>query len=345
MAVPVECYTVFIRNQAVEAKLGGGIEALAALAPNATFCTDGEIARSSFMHAADADNYLRELEHYGLRPGEDIVCVHVIETDKADCDWLAFGSYENAVIAALVGTQLQKIVAPHGWDPTADSTINHWDREAFAEQFEFVEQAEDGVETYRNRETGELIYSARTTPLHQKLFADATDLAQDHIFLNAEDAATTEGRDTALHRSIEMLEQAVALAPEYWNAWWYMGKCWQALGNRVEARAALHKSTQWDGAENPNTWREYMFECLQMGDTKEGIRAAEQAVGLEPENDGLVSNLALAYLIAARLPEAAKTVKRARKMNREDSVTENLERIIKEVRKGKRPQPSTLADL
>lgn len=345
MAVPVECYTVFIRNQAVEANLAGGIEALAALAPNATFCTDGEIARSSFMQPVDADAYIRELEHYGLRHGEDVVCVHVIETDKADCDWLAFGSFEKAVIAALVGTQIQKIIAPQGWDPSADASVQHWDREAIAEQFEFVERTEDGVETYRNRETGELIYSARTTPLHQKLFADAAELAGDHIFLNDGAAAKQEGRETALQRSIEMLEQAVALVPEYWNAWWYLGKCWQALGNSQEARAALHKSTQWGGAENPNTWREYMFECLQQGDADEGIRAAEQAVALEPENDGLVSNLALAYLIAARLPEAAETVARARKMNRKDPVTKSLQGVIKEVRKGKRPQPKTLADI
>jgi Flp pilus assembly protein TadD len=88
-----------------------------------------------------------------------------------------------------------------------------------------------------------------------------------------------------------------------------------------------------------------MFECLDLGRVQEGIAAAEHAVALEPKEPGLLANLGLAYLVAARNDEALKKAEEALALDPGDKVTQAVVRVIREVVSGKRPQPKRLKDL
>ena len=88
-----------------------------------------------------------------------------------------------------------------------------------------------------------------------------------------------------------------------------------------------------------------MFECLNVGKSEKAIRVARNAVNLEPENAGLVANLALALLIGAELDEAAETVNKALAMAPDDQISHNLKQRIADVKCGSIPQPVKMSDL
>ena len=87
-----------------------------------------------------------------------------------------------------------------------------------------------------------------------------------------------------------------------------------------------------------------MKECLELGHVDKAVEVSQHAVEVAPEDDGLVSNLALSLLFAGRHKEALKTAKSALKMA-DDPITKNLVGYIKDVMKGRRPQPRKFADL
>ena len=88
-----------------------------------------------------------------------------------------------------------------------------------------------------------------------------------------------------------------------------------------------------------------MFECLNLGRGAEGVTLAEQALTLEPNEPGLIANYALALLIDGKVDAAEKEVQRALQLDGTDKVTKDLQKIIGEVKSGKRPCPTKFGDL
>ncbi len=341
MAIPLEATTLVIKLSPLEANFAGGVDGFETIVPNTTFCHDGDIGRVSFMSESDAELFAQELKHYGMQPEIDfaIVKVHVPFSEQA-IDWLAFAHYEKAQIVWLAGTEPKSVVAPEGWDPTAEP-MTHFSPEEVRERLEFVKE-EDGVEVYYDKQTGETVYSARTKSTPMRLFEDAVQLVRPYLSYTE----LPDGKaEREVDRAIEMLEQSVAVQKAFWNAWWILGKCWQLMGDHREAYKAFKESALRCREENPNPWREYMFECLNLGLASEGVVAAQKAVDIYPEDDGLASNLALAYLIAGRLDDAASQVQRAISMNPMDQITRHLEKQIADVVSGKVPQPKSLHDV
>lgn len=91
--------------------------------------------------------------------------------------------------------------------------------------------------------------------------------------------------------------------------------------------------------------RELAGVCLQLGKFDEAVGVAEQAVTLEPDDAGLIGNLALAYLLAGRIAEAKKSIAAAIEIDRSDKINEYLGQLITEVADGKRSQLNSMADL
>ena len=66
MTVLVEGISVVVRASALD-RYPGGWSAFKAAVPNQTLCADGELIRVGFMHPADVQAYVSELEQLGLR--------------------------------------------------------------------------------------------------------------------------------------------------------------------------------------------------------------------------------------------------------------------------------------
>lgn len=147
-----------------------------------------------------------------------------------------------------------------------------------------------------------------------------------------------------IQTGIAKLKQVVELNPQNWAAYWVMGKGYQALGDHQNAYESF-KASWGIHKENADVAREYMVECLNLGRGSEGVTLAEQALTLESNEPGLIANYGLALLIDGQLDSAENQVQRSLQIDNTDKVTKNLQRIIGEVKSGKRPRPTKFGDL
>lgn len=136
MAVVVEGISVVFRLDAVDRVASGGCAALDALIPNATFCSDGELARVGFLSPANTEAFVNELKARGLQfvvagKCKDIAVVDQQHGLTMPCDWLEFTHlrmcegkvgacwlFEGPRIAA--GTHMKstsiELATPAGWE-------------------------------------------------------------------------------------------------------------------------------------------------------------------------------------------------------------------------------------
>jgi Flp pilus assembly protein TadD len=181
---------------------------------------------------------------------------------------------------------------------------------------------------------------------HDTLYMQGCNLIKPYMMLTDGHArpANTQKSQQELRRGITLLTKVVAINLNNWSAYWIMGKAYQALGESENACDAFGKSFDIQRG-NPDVAREYMFECLKLGRGSEGVRVAQHAVSLRPQDGGLVANLALAYLIAGRNDDALGSVNESLRIAPDDKITQSLKKLITEVRDGKRAQPKTIRDL
>jgi tetratricopeptide (TPR) repeat protein len=184
------------------------------------------------------------------------------------------------------------------------------------------------------------------TDRHNQLFKEGSDLISPYMPLHGVEPkdASTGIAQREIKTGIDKLKQVVVLNPQNWAAYWVMGKAYQALGDSQNACESFKAS--WDiHKANADVAREYMFECLNLGRGAEGVTLAEQALTLEPNEPGLIANYALALLIDGKVDAAEKEVQRALQLDGTDKVTKDLQKIIGEVKSGKRPCPTKFGDL
>ena len=250
--------------------------------------------------------------------------------------------WEGSLIAWRRGEDPNPLYARKGWAP-GESKIQYCKQEDL-DSMEYL-GTEDGVETYRNRETGEKVYVGRTKSNADQLFDEAIEIIKPFIEIAGRDLGETPKAERvgALTRGAEMLETVLETNPDSWVAWWQLGKARQALAQSEASYDAFARAYGLE-KENPNVAREFMKECLELGRVEEAVEAAAHAMHQAPEDDGLVSNYALALLFAGRNKEALQTAKRAKKMAK-DPITDNLIGMIKDVIKGRREAPRCFSDL
>ncbi len=181
---------------------------------------------------------------------------------------------------------------------------------------------------------------------HNRLFQEGSELIRPYMQITDRETKSSGSNDAQddLEQGISLLQQAIEINPANWSAYWIIGKAYQSLGNSTSAFEAFGRSFALH-KDNADVAREYMFECLNVGEAEKGISAARHALRVKPEDAGLVANLALALLINAELDEAATTVDQSLTLVPGDRISQNLKRVIDDVKSGRRPQPATLAEL
>lgn len=94
MAVLIEANSVVVRVDAIQRSYEHGLWDFRREVPNRTFCTDGVLARASFMTPVDVERFVNALALRGLRfrrmhPQRDIALVDQELGDAERHDWLA----------------------------------------------------------------------------------------------------------------------------------------------------------------------------------------------------------------------------------------------------------------
>jgi tetratricopeptide (TPR) repeat protein len=181
---------------------------------------------------------------------------------------------------------------------------------------------------------------------HDRLYQEASQLIKPYMQLVGAQVQSADKPEAKQHlaRGIELMRQAVAIIPANWAAWWIVGKAHQALGDSQQACDAFAKAFRLNKAHVDVT-REYMYECLNLGNPDKGIPLARYALALQPDDAGLTANLALALLLGGKVDDAAQTIEQALALLPDDEISVNLRRDIAAVQSGRKHQPKCIADL
>ncbi len=137
MAVLVEGISVVVRRDAIDAGYPGGWPAFVENAPNATLCTDRELARIGFLDPRAVETFVAALTAHGLVFVDAGCCVDMVVVDQqrgptVRCEWLEFSAlsvagggkvhacwlYEDRRVGHGVHfcESARRLVAPAGWE-------------------------------------------------------------------------------------------------------------------------------------------------------------------------------------------------------------------------------------
>jgi hypothetical protein len=180
MAVLVEAISVVVRRDSIDRSFVGGWDAFAACVPNATLCTDSQLARVGFMDPKAVGNFVEGLQAAGLVFLQSGKCTDIVVVDQQrgptmPCEWLEFahipfGKSGGKVAACwlfegprlAVGIHLPasiELATPNGW--TFDGSIS--ERFSFVPNEDVVEhlkylRTESGLNVFRDTSTGREVF-------------------------------------------------------------------------------------------------------------------------------------------------------------------------------------------
>lgn len=177
------------------------------------------------------------------------------------------------------------------------------------------------------------------------LYQRGADAVTPHMHIHDRRHSPLDARARRnLERGIDMLTRHARVNPVSWQASWIAGKGYQALERRDDAVREFARAFAIK-PDHPDVGREYALAALQAERLDLALTAATAACTAQPDDAGLLANLALVHFIAGRLAEARTTIERALAMTPDDPITRTLAARIDDVHHGRRPQPRTLDEL
>lgn len=343
MPIQIQCSSVVVRNDALDRCLEGGAEQFGEIAETMSY-SDGYLSQASFMSHVDAERLAKGLELRGLRrdgDSPDFALVH--ERDQSvepPCDWLILFEYERRLIATLAGNKSRKVIAP-ATEHDPDS-IQHYSQEEVDKYLEFVER-NDSIDTYRHKETGQLVYCARHTETDNEIYDRVSELVWKH-HRQPGDRSVADDVKPDLQSAIEELQGLASRNPDAANVALTLGAAWFAIGNSDRARKSLERAHEL-APDSYGILKELGSIVLAQQDFASAVRFGLKAVSLEPDNIELLGNLAVSQLLAGETEKASQTIQHALKLNGSDAVNQNVAGVVEDVLKGRRPQPASLNEM
>jgi tetratricopeptide (TPR) repeat protein len=364
MAVPISGYSVLVRNKRIDEQFPGGMLAYTSLCPNQTFCSDGKFARISFMTMADVKLFLKALAARGLttadEKGVSIDVALVIEGDVNDYPylWLEHGIIQGRPAAWLAGTDPGELVIVECEQKSTD--MKRISEKELRESFVFV-GTENGVQAYRNRRTGDMLYIGRTSPgaphtleemtstevtEHNRAFEQAVGLAEHEIPLHRRQYMPRPGwwAHRKLRRALSLFARVLELQPDDWSAMWLVGMIHKRFGEYSSALQWFERAYQVS-SYHPDVAREACSCAMELSHHEVAISFAVRAVQAKPEEAGLRSNLALALLLGGRVAEAKAEIEQTIAQDPSDQISLGVRRTIDRFVLSKEKPPSTLRAL
>lgn len=153
-----------------------------------------------------------------------------------------------------------------------------------------------------------------------------------------------EAGRSRVERGVEYMLRHQHANPASWQALWAAAMGRKTLAGCSAALELFGRAHALNPGQ-PDVAREYCLALLDTGDFDRGVQVAEAALAATPADAGLVSNLALAQLLANQLPAARATAERAVAMDPRDPVNRRVLELISAVVRGSRPRPRSLAEL
>jgi tetratricopeptide (TPR) repeat protein len=333
VALVLSAYDLVVRV----ADLPGGIAAFSGVVPNSTFCTDGTLARASFMTTADRDRFAGTLQV----PPAAVARAdrHPFSTDAA---WLECGRYSGTDAVWLRDAPREPLVVPVRWAP---SEVVFGSAEEAKEQLEYLGN-EGNLEVYRDKLTGQKVYTGRTQPSLapdelerlERLRTSANELISPLITRPQKPGFFEKRR---LKKGAGLLEEVLATVPDHWPTLWTLGMALRALGEEEAALPRFRRAYELNSGQL-DVGREYAGQCMRLGLANESVHVSRDLHARFPEDVSLHSNLGLALLIAGAVDEASSVAGKALERDPADPITRALVDYIGKVKAGKVPRPTRM---
>lgn len=340
MSVVIEAFDVVFFVESIERKYPGGLAAFRDAAPNNTFCNDGTICKLSFMHEPDRGRFVVALDEIGLKHNDGMALVRAdepFENDRIRC-----GLYASVWAAWPIGTSQAPLVVPLNYRP--HSIFFHLPEDA---DLEYLGR-QNGVETYRDRRTGQKLYKGRTEPQLdrrtlerlEKRHREGTELLQPFVVV---DPSFIPGffQKRRIRKGIDILEEVLRALPSHPPALFLIGMALRVLREQDRALEYLRRA-YLAFPTNPDIGREYAAQLMILGVGREAVQVSVELTKRHPKDPGLHSNLALAHLIHGNVKEALRIAMEAHERDPEDPITKNLVNYTREVLAGRLERPTRM---
>jgi tetratricopeptide (TPR) repeat protein len=121
---------------------------------------------------------------------------------------------------------------------------------------------------------------------------------------------------------------------------WFTGKVYQCCHDQATALAWFERAYQINASE-ADVAREASTCAMELARHDTAIGFAHRAVQIAPANPGLHANLALAYLLAGRIPEAQNEIGCAVATDPTDIISKTIDSMTKHFAANGRTPPAT----
>jgi tetratricopeptide (TPR) repeat protein len=346
MAILIEGVSVVITTSDLDTHFPGGSAAFAAQVPNSTYCSDGVLARVSFMVVDDARLFVGALANrfnntWKATP-QNIAVIDATQGFLTKCDWLkadlktipnAEGKLIAVTVAWLGDGDPSTFSAPAGWQLRSMVTLSQADLEQNYEVVKVEETSSGGaVTTYRHRETGKTWYVGRPSIAGHVPHDRYVALRQSLQAVLSAPASKDRSKSAAelYDRATSLVDDTNGADP---GALHIQGLAARAAGRWLAAEQAFRKVTELRPDEL-DAWLELTWALASLDQTEEAIAAARQAVAINPESAAALGNLASALSQGGRPREALPSIDRALELDPADSINRRIrERILASVEK------------
>ena len=180
---------------------------------------------------------------------------------------------------------------------------------------------------------------------HNALVDRAEELTKDMFFIHDADPPRplnqlNRGR---LREAIRCYKEALEINPAGWPSIWLIGKIYQRLGEHATSLEWFTRAYMLNPTE-PEMAREAGLAALDCGEAETALRFCQAAVDSKPDDFGLLCNLALAHMLSGNDDAAVQCATRAVQADPSDEIFANAQKLVCDIRDGKRRRPKTLEE-
>lgn len=330
MAVLVEAISVIVRRDAMEKRFPGGWQGFLRQVPNATLCSDRDIARVGFMSPADVKAYTSMLEAGGLvfrKDGQaaDFAVVDQLRGPTLPAPWLEFGKIETGgmKISAcwIAGHSPKEIALPDGWEyeGSLSAKPGFVAENEVDGQLKFLRR-EEGLDVYLDLRTGKEMFRGRPNiegDSEPAIFTRLETVCHEVLNLEAKmqplQALQDEhGLAPLFHRLNDELLPAVQQIAEGGGrsmgfSHFTAGLILRILHRLEDAEQAFRRANELQPGVI-NTLRE-IVRCLgEQNKHSEALPFAREAVNVAPLDAGAWGNLAMCLIQSGEREQARKAI-------------------------------------
>ncbi|HEU4758515.1 MAG TPA: hypothetical protein VFT91_00905 [Dehalococcoidia bacterium] len=175
--------------------------------------------------------------------------------------------------------------------------------------------------------------------LHDELYREGTKLLRPYLPLGD---GITPGQPVDLEdieRGRRLLGRVLEMDPNNWAALWFLGMGCRVAGYKDQAYEAFARAFALK-PDHVDVGRELVLQCCINGRGQEAVEVSRRVLALKPEDGGLMSNHALALLLAGDVGRARFFAAKAEVAAPDNRAAHGVAQVIEDVIAGKMPRPT-----